>query len=121
MTFEIRDRGRDAYIPTPEEEAELEASSAELERGEWIDGDEFLRDLRHRLANGPVSFRDWEQPRYDRFMTHVIRDRGRADEAEQYDLTEEQEAELEEAIAELERGEYVDWDDVREEFLRRHQ
>lgn len=54
-------------------------------------------------------------------MTHVIRDRGKADEVEQYDLTEEQEAELEEAIAEIERGEYVDWDDVREGFLRRHQ
>jgi predicted transcriptional regulator len=51
---------------------------------------------------------------------YIIRDKGRDDEP-QYDLTEEQEAELEEAIAELERGEYVDWDDVREAFLRRHQ
>lgn len=49
MTHVIRDRGRDAYIPTPEEEAMLEESSAQIERGEWIDGDEFLRDLRHRL------------------------------------------------------------------------
>ena len=49
MTFVIRDRGKDAYIPTPEEEAELEASFAEIERGEWIDGDEFLRELRLRL------------------------------------------------------------------------
>lgn len=39
----------------------------------------------------------------------------------EYDLTEEQEAELEDRIAEIERGEYVDWDDVREAFLRRHQ
>ena len=52
-------------------------------------------------------------------MTYIIRDKGK-DEPE-YDLTEEQEAELEEAIAEIERGDYVDWDDVREAFLRRHQ
>jgi len=54
-------------------------------------------------------------------MTNVIRDREEADDTEQYDLTEEQEAELEDRIAEIERGEYVDWDDVREGFLRRHQ
>ena len=54
-------------------------------------------------------------------MTYIIRDRGKGDEAEEYDLTEEQEAELEESIAEIERGEYVEWDNVREAFLRRHQ
>ena len=54
-------------------------------------------------------------------MTNVIRDREEADDTEQYDLTEEQEAELEDRIAEIERGEYVDWDDVREGFLLRHQ
>jgi hypothetical protein len=53
-------------------------------------------------------------------MTFIIHDRGK-DEQPEYDLTEEQEAELEEAAAELDRGEYVDWDDVREAFLRRHQ
>ena len=36
-------------------------------------------------------------------------------------LTPEQLAELDEAIAEADRGEYVDWDDIREEWLRRHQ
>ncbi len=51
-------------------------------------------------------------------MTYIIRDKGR--DEPKYDLTEEQEAELEEAIAELERGEYVDWDEVREAFLNRH-
>ena len=53
-------------------------------------------------------------------MPYEIRDKG-DEKPEEYDLTEEQEAELEAAIAELERGEYVDWDDVREAFLRRHQ
>ena len=50
MTFLIRDRGKaDEYTPTAEEAAELEASIAEIERGDWVDGDEFLRDLRRRL------------------------------------------------------------------------
>lgn len=35
-------------VLTPEEEAELEASFAEIDRGEWVDGDEFLRELRRR-------------------------------------------------------------------------
>ena len=52
-------------------------------------------------------------------MRSILPDRGKADEEEQYDLTEEQEAEIEESIAEIERGECVDWDDVREKFLRR--
>ena len=52
-------------------------------------------------------------------MTYIIRDRDKADDAEPYDITEEQEAELEAAIAEIERGEFVDWDDIRETFLRR--
>jgi hypothetical protein len=50
-------------------------------------------------------------------VTYIIRDRGK-DEPE-YDLTEEQEAELEEAIAELERGEWVDGDWVQQELRRR--
>lgn len=55
-------------------------------------------------------------------MTYIIRDRGKGDEAEQdvYIPTPEEEAMLEESIAEIERGEYVDWDEVREEFLRRN-
>jgi hypothetical protein len=33
---------------TPEQEAELEESFAEIERGLYVDGDEFLRKLRSR-------------------------------------------------------------------------
>lgn len=39
--------------------------------------------------------------------------------ADEYDLTEEQEAELEERIAEIERGEWVDGDWVQQELRRR--
>lgn len=39
------------YIPTPEEAAELEESLAQIERGEWVDGDEFLAELRRRSRN----------------------------------------------------------------------
>lgn len=35
---------------TPEEAAELEESFAQIERGEWVDGDEFLAELRRRHA-----------------------------------------------------------------------
>ena len=52
-------------------------------------------------------------------MRSILPDRGKADEEEQYDLTEEQEAELEEAIAEIERGEWVDGDWVQQELRRR--
>ena len=52
-------------------------------------------------------------------MPYEIRDKGRDEKPEEYDLTEEQEAELEEAIAELERGEYVDGDWVQQELRRR--
>jgi len=51
-------------------------------------------------------------------MTYIIRDRGK-DEPEPYDLTEEQEAELEERMAEIERGEWVDGDAVQQELRRR--
>jgi hypothetical protein len=37
----------------------------------------------------------------------------------EYDLTEEQEAEIEASIAEIERGEYVDGDDIIRELRRR--
>ena len=50
-------------------------------------------------------------------MTYIIRDKGR-DEPE-YDLTEEQEAELEDRIAEIERGEWIDGDWVQQELRRR--
>lgn len=54
-------------------------------------------------------------------MTYIIRDKGRDEPEDVYVPTPEEEAMLEESIAQLERGEYVDWDEVREEFLRRHQ
>ncbi len=38
---------------------------------------------------------------------------------DEYDLTEEQEAELEEAVAEIERGECIDGDWVQQELRRR--
>jgi hypothetical protein len=51
VTYIIRDRGKDedVYVPTPEEAAEIDAGFEEIARGEWVDGDEFLRDLRQRL------------------------------------------------------------------------
>lgn len=49
-------------------------------------------------------------------MSHAPEEKDEPD----YELTPEQEAELEESIAEIERGEYVDWDDVREAFLNRY-
>ncbi|HVG22669.1 MAG TPA: hypothetical protein VND45_00825 [Thermoanaerobaculia bacterium] len=54
-------------------------------------------------------------------MPYIIRDRGTSDEEQDvYVPTAEEEAMLEQSIAEIERGEYVDWDEVREDFLRRH-
>ena len=50
-------------------------------------------------------------------MTYIIRDKGK-DEPE-YDLTEEQEAELEDRMAEIERGEWIDGDWVQQELRRR--
>lgn len=52
-------------------------------------------------------------------MTHVIRDRGTADEVEEFDLTEEEEAELEDRKAEIDRGEWIDGDWVQQELRRR--
>jgi predicted transcriptional regulator len=52
-------------------------------------------------------------------VTYIIHDRGK-EEREPLDLTEEEEAEIEAGFAEIERGEYVDWDDVREAFLSRN-
>jgi hypothetical protein len=51
-------------------------------------------------------------------MTFIIRDKGKDEDV--HVPTPEEEAMLEESIAQLERGEYVDWDEVREAFLRRH-
>jgi hypothetical protein len=35
-------------VLTPEEKAELEESFDEIARGEYVDGDEFLRELKRR-------------------------------------------------------------------------
>jgi predicted transcriptional regulator len=52
MTSIIRDReDADEYLPTAEEEAEIEAGFAEIERGEWIDGDEAMQELRRRAGS----------------------------------------------------------------------
>lgn len=54
-------------------------------------------------------------------MTFQIRDREKADKTEEvYIPTADEEADIEAGFAEIERGEYVEWDDVREEFLRRN-
>jgi len=41
----------------PELEAELEAGIEELERGEWVDGDEVLRRLRNGEYDAPPDRR----------------------------------------------------------------
>lgn len=46
--------------------------------------------------------------------------RRKQEDEDVYVPTPEEEAMLEESIAQIERGEYVDWDDIREERLRRH-
>lgn len=38
----------DLYELTEEEAAELDARAEEVERGEWMDGDEVIRELRRR-------------------------------------------------------------------------
>lgn len=38
---------------------------------------------------------------------------------DEYDLTEEEEAELEDRLAEIKRGEWIDGDDVQRELRRR--
>lgn len=41
-------RPEQEYDLTEEQEAEIEASIAELQRGESVDGDEIIRELRRR-------------------------------------------------------------------------
>jgi hypothetical protein len=53
VTYIIRDRGKDEREPldlTEEEEAELEDRKAEIDRGEWIDGDWVQQELRRRIG-----------------------------------------------------------------------
>lgn len=40
----------DEYDLTEEQEAEIEASIAEIERGEYVDGDEIIQELRRRCG-----------------------------------------------------------------------
>jgi hypothetical protein len=70
-------------------------------------------------SNPPADPGARGEPEYDGGMTNV-RTKEPEHVEDEYDLTEEEEAELEESMAQIERGEYVDWDDIREE-RRRHQ
>jgi hypothetical protein len=40
----------DEYDLSEEQEAEIEASIAEIERGEYVDGDEIIKELRRRCG-----------------------------------------------------------------------
>jgi predicted transcriptional regulator len=55
VTDIIHDRGKEEpeYDLTEEEEAEIEAGFAEIERGEWIDGDWVQQELRRRIGSRP--------------------------------------------------------------------
>jgi predicted transcriptional regulator len=81
---------------TPEEIAELDDRADAVERGEYVDGDEVLRQLgvtsqaKGELMNKHVS---------------IIEDT--------FDLSPEEEADLEAAIAEADAGLLVPWEDVR--------
>ncbi|HUR82091.1 MAG TPA: hypothetical protein VM733_15100 [Thermoanaerobaculia bacterium] len=52
-------------------------------------------------------------------MPSELRDKGRDEKPPEYDLTEEEEAELEERMAEMDRGEWIDGDWVQQELRRR--
>jgi predicted transcriptional regulator len=45
----------DEFNLTEEMEAELEAAAAEIERGEWVDGDEVLAMLRSKRERSRIS------------------------------------------------------------------
>lgn len=47
-TARKQDESEEVYVPTPEEAAMLEESSAQLERGEWFDWDEIQEERRRR-------------------------------------------------------------------------
>ena len=68
-----------------------------------------------KVVNGRIEVQDVELPEGTEVTVYYS-----GGEPEIH-LTPEQLAELDEAIAEADRGEYVDWDDIREEWLRRHQ
>ena len=52
MTYIIRDKGKheEPIILTEEQEAEIEAGIAEIERGEIVDGDWVQKELRRRIG-----------------------------------------------------------------------
>lgn len=47
-TARKKQEDEEVYVPTPEEEAMLEESIAQLDRGEWVDWDEIRAERRHR-------------------------------------------------------------------------
>jgi predicted transcriptional regulator len=79
---------------TPEEIAELDDRADAVERGEYVDGDQMLRELRMSRRNGELMNQ-------------------RATEVEgTFDLSPEEEADLEAAIAEADAGLLVPLEDV---------
>ncbi|MEO8381201.1 MAG: hypothetical protein ABI779_16195 [Acidobacteriota bacterium] len=80
---------------TPELEAELNGSIAEIERGEWVDGDDFLRELRRRRSSS----------------VEVC-----INSADAMRLTVEELDDLDKAIGEADRGEGVSADEVLREL-----
>jgi predicted transcriptional regulator len=81
---------------TPEEIAELDDRADAVERGEFVDGDEVLRRLRGSAQNvgGVMS-------------EHAIKIE------DTFDLSPEEEADLEAAIAEADAGLLKPWEEVR--------
>lgn len=49
----------------------------------------------------------------------IVREKESEHVEDEYDLTEEEEAELEDRIAEIKRGEWIDGDEVQRELRRR--
>jgi predicted transcriptional regulator len=78
---------------TPEEIAELDDRADAVERGEYVDGDEVLRQLK-------------SQPSGDLMNQHANRIE------DTFDLSPEEEADLEAAIAEADAGLLVPLEDV---------
>ena len=74
----------------PEEEAELEESLSEIERGDFVDGDEVIR----RLRAGEYAVSSRRQP---------------------YELSAEEESQLEESLLDIRAGNYI----TAEELFRR--
>jgi hypothetical protein len=80
---------------TQEELDELDDRADAVERGEYVDGDEVLRMLRRQRLEGDLMTGH----------TNLIED--------SFDLSPEEEADLDAAIAEADAGLVVPWEDVR--------